>query len=262
MRPGLVGYILAGGRSSRMGQDKSAMLLGGTTLLELAARKLRPICTEVVVVGPALEGVRNLADRHMGCGPLGGIETALSETKGDWAVFLPVDMPLLPAGLLRALIALWAADARQGARVCFAVTNEGPQPLISLIHRDLLPSVREALRKGELRVRAVLESGAKELAGQGGASLETLMRRTEVRTGSDQGVREVRIDRMTVWQPAVAEWATRELWFSNLNTPAEFADAERLAAMWPVGEDGTGHLPARVETDMPLATKGGKSHGR
>ena len=41
--PGLTGYVLAGGRSLRMGQDKAELVLNGSTLLEIAVRKLRSV---------------------------------------------------------------------------------------------------------------------------------------------------------------------------------------------------------------------------
>ncbi len=220
-----------------MGQDKAAMRMGGATLLELAVGKLQPMCEEVVIVGPGAEGVRSLADAHPGCGPIGGMEAALGEGGGDWAVFLPVDMPLLPGGLLRALVGVWGRDMGEGARVCFAVTEGRAQPLISMVHRGVLPWVREALGRGELRVRAVLERAAAELAGELGAPTEMALRRTEVRVEAEGGTRAVRIGGEAVWRATEAEWAARELWFSNLNTPEEFREAEGLAGMWPVGED-------------------------
>ncbi len=242
--PRRVGYVLAGGRSSRMGQDKAALHLGGATLLELAVRKLQPVCDEVVVVGPGLAGTRNLADHSPGCGPLGGIEAALAEGWGDWAAFLPVDMPLLPVGLLRAMFGVWASYADGGALVCFAVTEERAQPLVSLVRRTVLPFVQEALKHGQLRVRFVLESAAEQLAQRIDVPREAALRRTEVRIRGDGDTREVTIDGAAVWQASSAEWAARALWFSNLNTPAEFAAAERLASRSPVREDGDGSAAA------------------
>ena len=239
-----VGYVLAGGRSSRMGQDKAALQLGGATLLELAVRKLQPVCDEVVVVGPGLAGVRNLADDFPGCGPLGGIEAALADGRGEWAAFLPVDMPLLPVGLLRALFGVWARYADGGALVCFAVTEDRAQPLVSIVRRAALPFVREALKHGQLRVRFVLESAAEQIAQKTDVPIDAALRRTEVRIRRDGNAREVTIDGAAVWQASPAEWAARELWFSNLNTPGEFAAAEHLASRTPVREDSKGSAPA------------------
>ena len=217
MGAGLRGYVLAGGRSSRMGVDKAELRVGGRSLLEVAIGTLRSFCAEVVVVGereavPA--GVRVIADVHRGCGPLGGIEAGLRDAGEAAAVFLPVDMPFVPAELLRRMVARWESS---GCAVCFAVVDGRTQPLVSLMRPSVLPEVEAALRRGEYKVGRVLE----------GAAGEAL--RTEIATTAREGV-------WPVWVPGDAEWAERELWFANLNTPEEFAAAGRWRGEW---ENGT-----------------------
>ncbi len=205
------GYVLAGGRSSRMGVDKAEMRLGGRTLLEIAVGKLRRICDEVVVVGEraaAPEGVRVIADGWAGCGPMGGMEAALGDVGAGRAMFLPVDMPLMPMGLLEGMARVWAAS---GARVCLAVGDGQVQPLVSQVRGDVVSEVRAALGRGQYKVRPLLEAAG----AQGG------LVRTEIRTGERCAV-------WPGWTPSEAEWARRELWFANLNTPEEFGRAEVL----------------------------------
>lgn len=219
------GYVLAGGRSSRMGSDKAEMRLGGLTLLEIAVGKLRRICAEVVVVGqrecvPA--GVRMIPDVRPGCGPLGGIEAALRDVGGRRAMFLPVDMPFVPAQLLEKIAGEWIGSE---ARVCLAVVDGRVQPLVSLLRPEVLEAVRDALARGEYRVRPVLEMAAK--AGDFGRGERGLVR-TEIST----------LERDSVWpgwRPSDGEWAARELWFANLNTPGEFGSAESFAGELPRG---------------------------
>src|SRR6185437_8626930 len=74
------GYVLAGGKSSRMGRDKAMLELAGKPLVQRAVEKLRRVCAEVFVVGnrPELEAYAPVVqDLHEECGPLGGIEAAL-----------------------------------------------------------------------------------------------------------------------------------------------------------------------------------------
>lgn len=233
--PGLTGYVLAGGRSSRMGQDKAAMQLGGATLLETAVRKLRQVCAEVVVIGGGPDGGadRVVADRHPGCGPIGGMEAALSDIRGDWAMFLPVDMPLLPGGLVEALGSAWSMAVASGARATMTVVDGAPQPLISLVHRGALATVEAAVARGQYKVRPVLEEAAGQVAAAQGIPVSGALCRTEIRmeAGERSGPGMVRVGHETVWRPSAAEWRLRHLWFSNLNTPEEFAEAEQFA-MW------------------------------
>lgn len=235
--PGLTGYVLAGGRSSRMGQDKAAMRLGDATLLEVAVRKLRRVCGEVVVIGSGPDGGadRVVADRHLGCGPMGGIEAALGDVRGEWAMFLPVDMPLLPAGLVEALGSAWSMAVASGVRATMAVADGVPQPLVSLLHRGALATVEAAIAQGQYKVRPVLEEVAGLVAAAQGVPLPEATYRTEIRielgaAGNDScGPGVVRVGDQTVWQPSAAEWRFRHLWFSNLNTPEEFAGAQQVA---------------------------------
>lgn len=231
--PGLTGYVLAGGRSSRMGQDKSAMRLGGVTLLEEAVGKLRRLCAEVVVIGgPAHGGAdRLVADRHPGCGPIGGLEAALADSGGEWAMFLPVDMPLLPAGLVGALGAAWQRGMPNGLRVGMAVAGGVTQPLVSIVHRKALAAIQAAIGAGRYKVRPVLEEAASSLAIRGSPGRIALSR-TEIVVGDAEthpGLPLVRVGDEIVWRPSAAEWRSRHLWFSNLNTPEEFAEAEQFA---------------------------------
>lgn len=228
---GLTGYVLAGGRSQRMGQDKGDLRLGGKTLIELAIGKLQPLCDEVVIIGQrAVDGVRVIPDLHPGCGPIGGVEAALRDLPSNWAMFLPVDMPLLPHGLLRALCSTWNDDAGHGARVAFAVADGMSQPLVSVLHREVLRPVQDAVKAGQFKVRPVLEGAALAMAREAGVADEIVLGRTQVRTlaGDDGEPTEVLVGAHMMWQPTALEWRRRHLWFGNLNTPEEFREAERL----------------------------------
>ena len=101
------GYVLAGGRSSRMGRDKALLELAGKPLIEHAVTKLRRVCAEVHILAGAEGEHAGLAryaplvhDLHPGCGPISGIEAALTHTTHDWNLILAVDVPFLPTALL------------------------------------------------------------------------------------------------------------------------------------------------------------------
>lgn len=213
MLAGVRGYVLAGGRSSRMGSDKAGMRLGELTLLEIAVGKLRRICEEVVVVGQrelVPRGVRVIEDLRPGCGPLGGMEAALTDAGEGSAMFLPVDMPFVPGELFRQMAGEWL---RSDSRVCLAVVDGRVQPLVSLVRADVLGEVQGALARGAYKVRPVLEAA-------GGQKVHVL--RTEIAT-------LVRDSVWPGWRPSDEEWEARELWFANLNTPEEFRSAEGFA---------------------------------
>ena len=96
---------------------------------------------------------------------MGGIEAALrdcAQQGGDLAVFVPVDTPLLPGGLLRALVELWTGSAT--LRLGMALADGRMQPLVSMMHVDLLPELRAALDRGDHKLQPVLRFAIEKLA--------------------------------------------------------------------------------------------------
>src|SRR5271156_1644278 len=101
------GYVLAGGRSSRMGRDKALLELGGKPLALHAVTKLQRVCSDVHILSENRElsaYAPLVSDLHPGCGPIGGIEAAFAHSTHEWNLFLPVDMPFFPSALLFALV--------------------------------------------------------------------------------------------------------------------------------------------------------------
>jgi molybdopterin-guanine dinucleotide biosynthesis protein A len=148
------GFVLAGGRSSRMGRDKALLQLGGRSMLEIALDKLRAL---PLPVPPRVAGARPdagaIADLHPACGPLSGIEAALSASSRPLNVFLPLDMPLLPAKFL-----VWMLRRAQitGAMVTLSRINGRPQPLCAVYHRELLGPITRSLLAGDYKVMRVV----------------------------------------------------------------------------------------------------------
>jgi molybdopterin-guanine dinucleotide biosynthesis protein A len=233
--PAITAYVLAGGRSTRMGRDKAMLPLAGRTLLSRAVATLRTVATEVVLLGDRedLQGAdRAIPDLHPGCGPVGGMETALRDLAArpagsptaEWACFLPVDMPFLPAGLYAALMGRWLAES---SPVAYPTVDDGPQPLISLLHRSVLSHLTAAVEIGRLKVTSVLEGAAKELGAPFGDGLHSghIQLNTHSFTPSSHAGEESAGLELP-WRPSAQQLAARHLWFSNLNTPEEFAEGE------------------------------------
>ncbi len=146
------GFVLAGGQSSRMGSDKALLKLDGEALISRGLRKLRYVCPETAIAGGAagLETFgRVISDLTPGCGPLGGIVSALEQSRFEWNLFLAVDLPLVPEGVLRALLA-----AAGGAEpVVLAQSGERVQPLCGVYSRRALPVLRAELAAGRLKMK-------------------------------------------------------------------------------------------------------------
>lgn len=151
------GFVLAGGRSSRMGRDKATLVLGGLTLAEIAVSKLRRFCTEVAISGDRSDlatFARTVPDLHPGCGPIGAVEAGLATCGQPWALFLPVDAPLIPVALLECWVDWTIQRPGIGSYLCSAGR---PQPAFCLLRRDLGPKIGQVIERGERRILRVLE---------------------------------------------------------------------------------------------------------
>lgn len=157
--------ILAGGRSSRMGRDKAAIVFDGETLLQRTVRAAAEVASEVVLVGapgqtlPAVTAtcpVTTVEDAVAGEGPLFGMATGLAIAAGARCLVLGVDMPFLQPALLRLLVGrLRAARIESGARWVVPIAERRPQPLCSAITRDALLVLRAHIDGGDRAPMAV-----------------------------------------------------------------------------------------------------------
>ena len=149
--------LLAGGKSRRMGQCKALLEVDGETLLQRTVRVLDGFGELWLSANdPALARglpVRLVADNFPGCGPLAGLEAALSVTKREALVCVSCDLPCLteavPALLLEAL------TEEADAAVC--VDSAGRvHPLCGIYRTRALPVARRLLESDERRMMAFL----------------------------------------------------------------------------------------------------------
>jgi molybdenum cofactor guanylyltransferase len=224
-------YVLAGGRSARMGQDKALLQLADKTLIEHAVSKLARLTSDVYILGSRTEltpFAPLVPDLLEGCGPLGGMEAALIHSFLDWALLVPVDMPFLPSTLLRT----WATAVlhQAGARLSFFIVDDVPQPALCMAHRKVLPFLSTALRQKRYKLAPVLEEAARALGHCDGLPLEKILLRYDwCQENALQSFAQLAGDAAEGKSEADLSPAQRKashLWFENLNTPEQFAEAQ------------------------------------
>jgi molybdenum cofactor guanylyltransferase len=145
-------FVLAGGRSSRMGFDKALLTFRHQTLLARALQAGATVAGKVVIVGPRARYATYgevVEDVYLECGPLGGIHAALRTTKTDLNLVLSVDMPLMTAEFLR-----WLLGQARNASELIIIPDAlgGPQPLCAVYRRSLHGLAEQALKDGEYKV--------------------------------------------------------------------------------------------------------------
>jgi molybdopterin-guanine dinucleotide biosynthesis protein A len=157
--PDVSAFILAGGKSTRMGADKAFVTLDGRTLLARTVELARSVTPDVRVVGdpakfagfgPVVEDV------FRGCGPLGGIHAALRVSNTELNLILAVDVPFVSLALLQYLI----RRGRDSASATITVVRAGGgwQPLCAVYRRDFADVAEQSLREGRYKIDTLFET--------------------------------------------------------------------------------------------------------
>ena len=163
----LAAAVFAGGRSSRMGQDKAFIVHEGRRLLDCQLTTLRSVRpTELLISGRpgaayGATGVRIVLDAMPDQGPLGGLAALLTATTTPHVLVLAVDMPHMPAEFLAGLMQRLVPGCGIVPR-----TAGGWEPLAAIYPREILPRVQAHLARGEKSICRLVEAAvaAGELA--------------------------------------------------------------------------------------------------
>jgi molybdenum cofactor guanylyltransferase len=212
LRNDITGFVLAGGQSRRMGQDKASLRWGEASFLQLAVSRMRQVTSRVLISG-GKEGAETpvLPDAIAGRGPLGGLHALLTHSNTDWNLVLALDMPLVSADLLRFIVdrcceaTLAVVPRLDAGKNSAAAPASVLQPLCAAYHRGLQPAIEQALASGDLSIHRLLER-----VSTGMMSAET------------KAVRVIDEDEL------LSAGFSRELLF-NVNTPKDLERARALA---------------------------------
>jgi len=189
--------IQAGGKSSRMGQDKALMPFRGRPLIQTVMDRLAPIADEILITTNNPDAYRFLdlplyCDLRPDRGALGGLYTALSSAKGDLVAVVACDMPFASLPLFKTASKL---IVETGTDVVIPKTEHGFEPLHALYRRETCtPAIEAALDADKWKVISWFDD-------------------VRVRTLSVEETAAFNLDGLTFW---------------NLNTPEDFAKAEEL----------------------------------
>lgn len=146
-----IGLVLAGGRSTRMGQDKSQLVYRESTLLASASKALNQVGLENVIVSSnRIKGA--LADVVPNCGPISAIHALANSHTGRKAkamVILPIDMPLLPVEYLKQI----CLQGHKSASVCYFESH--PLPAYIPIDNELRAILECQIHSKDLSLKAL-----------------------------------------------------------------------------------------------------------
>ncbi|CUS06141.1 putative molybdenum cofactor guanylyltransferase [Candidatus Promineifilum breve] len=154
MEQNLTVAIQAGGKSSRMGTDKSFVLYNGRPLIEVVREAVAGLGDELILItnkpdAYAHLGLPMFADLYPDTGPLGGIYTALHHAAHPHVLTVACDMPWLNRPLLA-----YMAGLRQTADVIVPRWDKFPEPLHAIYSQGCLEPIREKLDAQVFKITA------------------------------------------------------------------------------------------------------------
>ena len=201
-----------------MGRDKALLPVHGRPMVEIAVEKLRTFCVQVSIAGNR-DDLRAVApvvpERRQDAGPIAGIEAGLRAAAFPWALFVPVDVPLVPGSLLANWGSAVLARADEGLKLSFLRVQGYRQPAFCLLHRSGGAVVTAAIDQGTLKLGAVFD----ELASHFGAGSMWVADAETLRPAQQYE------------SPPILESC-----FLNVNTPEDLAAVERAPAQRESGQ--------------------------
>ena len=190
--------VQAGGQSTRMGENKALRVFRGKPLIERVVRRMESIADELLVITNSVGdydflNAPQIPDVRPGLGPLGGLYTALTAAHFPSVAVIACDMPFASGPLVVASAGILLQD---NVDVVIAETADGLEPLHAVYRRGAcLPAIEAAVDSGRLRM---------------------------ISWFPDVRVRRLKAEEIRRYDPD-------GLAFLNVNTPADFVRAERIA---------------------------------
>ena len=139
----MTGIVLIGGKSTRFGRDKVVAPVGSKLLIEHVIEVIEPLFDEVLLIGHTrkdLKAFTIIEDLRPGCGPLGGIYTALSHARTSTIFVFAADMPNLNERFISHMI-----SCTQDHDVVIPMWSKGREPLHAIYNKRILPKVKSLL---------------------------------------------------------------------------------------------------------------------
>ena len=235
LRGGLLpvhGFVLAGGASTRMGTDKARLLFRGRPLISIAVEKLAGFCAQTSIAGnrdDLAEYAPVVHETRLSAGPAAGIEAGLCAATAPWALFIPVDVPLAPASLLRGWAEETLAAGAQAGYGNYLVAAGEPQPAFCLLRSECRDRWSDLVATGQRRLSLLLAEILSPPGPQVAASDPTIRATRGPTPQSETSMlhrRTIQCSAERYVAHASADAASMRLWFSNVNTPQELARAE------------------------------------
>ncbi len=148
-------YILAGGKSSRMGTDKGLLLFNNKPIVQRIIEQLSPAVNEVIIVSNNHEyeqfGLPVIEDLIKDIGPAGGIHAALSHTQTEQTFIVSCDMPFIAANAVT-----YVMQYATHSQIVLPLFHGKIQPLFGVYSRQCLPKWKQLIERGIIKLQEMV----------------------------------------------------------------------------------------------------------
>ena len=153
----LTAIILAGGKSSRMGQDKGLVFYRGQRMVEYVVSACKELTSDILIStnNPEYSFLRYklIKDNFKQLGPIGGIQAGLAASKTNENIFCPCDMPGIQSEVLKKIL-----DKKNGLQVVVAADSKGKLfPVLGYYNKSALPAIEKQIAKGDFKMQHLLK---------------------------------------------------------------------------------------------------------
>ncbi len=151
----LTGIILAGGKSSRMGQDKARMIWKGKRLVDWVKLAMLPVCSKVLISSNAdtklFPDDRVISDRFQNIGPIAGIDSGLFHAQTPYCLIVSCDTPAVSTSLFTYMI-----DQHGGFDISLAAHDGVNEPMMGLYTRSIHSHIVRSIEKQNYKPPAII----------------------------------------------------------------------------------------------------------
>jgi molybdopterin-guanine dinucleotide biosynthesis protein A len=142
----ITGIILSGGKSTRMGENKSFLTFGTETVIEHIVNLMRSIFSEVVIITNEPEiykflNIKTYKDIFQNVGPIAGIHSGLVNSKTEKNFIISCDIPLMNADMIKSII-----DQSSDSLVTAPKADGFIQQLCAVYNKSLIPTIEEIIQ--------------------------------------------------------------------------------------------------------------------
>jgi molybdopterin-guanine dinucleotide biosynthesis protein A len=189
--------IQAGGKSTRMGQDKALMSFQNVTMVEYILQQVQPLGKRIILISNRPEeysgfGFPVFSDIYPDIGALSGLYTAIYHSPADYCLLLACDMPFINLSLIEHLLSL-APDF--DAVIPRIHPKEFAEPFRAVYNKSCLPSIEAAILSDQKRVKSFFDQ----------------------------------VNIRFVDEPELRKFDSELFTFFNVNTPEDLIEAEKIA---------------------------------